>query len=32
MRLKGVFHILSARLENIDQIPMAAFEIVQYIA
>ena len=31
MRFERVFHIRGARLENIDQIPMAAFEIVEHV-
>jgi len=32
MRFKRVFHIRSARLKDINQIPVAAFEIVEHIA
>jgi hypothetical protein len=32
MWIKRVFHICGARLEDIDQIPVTAFEIVEHIA
>ena len=32
MWLKRVFHFCGARLEDIDQIPVTAFEIVEHVA
>ena len=32
MWIKRVFHICGARLEDINQIPVTAFEIVEHIA
>jgi len=32
MRFERVFHIGGARLEDIDQIPMTAFKIIEHVA
>ncbi len=32
MRFERVFHIRRARLENINQIPVPAFEVIEHVA